>query len=200
MKKVVYTVLFGNYELYEPKYINKDWKLICFTDQDIQSKSWNIIKMNGDKKKSREVKILCHRYIDFDICLYIDAKFKIKCNLDTFVATNLKHDLSLMTHNKRKCAYDEAKFCIKKGKDAKEVLQQQINNYKKDGFPKDFGLFAPGIMIRRNTHEVRNFMYMWWYQVKKYSYRDIVSFPYVLWNYPIDVDLMPFKSTYRGFK
>ena len=60
MKKVVYTVLLGEYTLNEPKFINKDWSLICFSDRDIKSDNWDvrvIKEINNSRKKSREIKI-----------------------------------------------------------------------------------------------------------------------------------------------
>jgi len=200
MKKVVYTVLLGkDYKLYEPSYKNEDWSFICFTDQDIKSKHWTIKKVEGGLKKSREIKILCDKYIDFDICLYIDAKFKIKFNIDNFVKENLKTNIAVMKHNMRTCSYDEGQFCIEIGKDKKETILKQLEYYKSDGFPKDFGLYAPGIMIRKNEREVNEFMKLWFDEVKKYSYRDIISFSYILWKNPIEIDKMIFRETYGAF-
>jgi len=200
MKKVIYTVLLGDYKLNEPTIINQDWELICFTDQNIKSKYWKIVKVKGGKKKSRHIKIRLDQYMDYDICLYIDAKFTIKCNLDYFVKENLKNDLALMKHNKRNCAYDEGEFCIKIGKDKKEIIEEQLSIYRNVRFPKRFGLYAPGIMIKRNTEEVNRFMELWYDQVERYSYRDIISFSYTLWKNPIDLSLMDFRKTYGRFR
>jgi len=199
MKKIVYTVLLGDYKLNEPHIINHDWELICFTDQNIKSEYWRIIKVEGGKKKSRHIKIRLDQYMDYDICLYIDAKFTIRQNLKSFIKDNLKSDLCLMRHNKRNCAYDEGEFCIKIGKDKKEIIEDQLNIYRNVGFPKQFGLFAPGIMIKRNTEEVNRFMEQWYDQVERYSYRDIISFSYTLWLNPINLSLMNFKETYKRF-
>jgi len=202
LKKIVYTVLLGDYKLNEPEYINKDWVLLCFTDKDLVSKNWNIIKIKTDspRKKSREIKIRSDKYFNYDLCIHLDAKFTIKCDLNKFVARNLSTDLAVMKHNKRSCVYAEAKFCISIGKDSEEVLLNQIDCYKKDGFPNSFGLYAPGIMIKRNSQEVTEFMKMWYDEVNRHSYRDIVSFSYVLWKKPIKINLMPFKETYMRFK
>lgn len=199
MKKVVYTVLLGNYKLNEPRYKNNNWEHLCFTDQNIYSHHWKILKAKGGKKKSREIKIRSDLFFDYDICLYLDARFTIKCDLDAFVKEYLKTDLCVMEHNKRKCAYKEGKFVTKLGIDKKTVIDKQLGIYKEMGFPKDFGLYAPGIMIKKNTPEVNHFMQIWYDQVKKYSYRDIISFSYTLWVNPIELSLMPFKPTYRRF-
>lgn len=199
MKKIAYTVLLGNYKLNEPSYMNEDWELICFTDQNIKSKNWNIIKVEGGRKKSREIKIRSDKYFDYDVCLYLDARFTIKCNLNEFVNEYLKSNLAVMKHNKRKCSYDEGHFCIKISKDKRKTILNQLNHYKTKGLPEGFGLYAPGIMIKRNTKEVNKFMKLWYNEVEKYSYRDIISFSYVLWKNPIEISLMPFKETYGRF-
>lgn len=202
MKKVIYTILFGDYILHEPTYLNNDWELICFSDMVIKSDNWNVVNVKYDDpiKKSREIKIRCDRFIDFDICIYIDAKFTIKCDLNKFVYNNLKFNMSLMKHNRRNCLYKEAKYCLDIGKGKKEDIIKQINYYKQLGFPKNFGLYAPGIMIRKNNHDILKFMKLWYDEVKKYSCRDQISFPYVLWKNPIKFDIMPFKKTYGEFK
>ena len=201
MKKVVYTVMLGKkYKLNEPKYITKGWEFICFTDQNIKSNIWKIVKAKGGKKESRKIKILSHYFFDYDLCLYLDSKFVVKCNLDKFVEDYLKSDLCVMEHNKRKCVYKEGEFIIKLGIDKPEVVTPQLAAYRKEGMPKDNGLYAPGIMIKRNTLEVNIFMEHWFNQVRRYSYRDILSLAYTQWKYPINLSLMPFKKTYMRFR
>lgn len=204
IKKVIYTVLFGNnrLELNEPKHMNKDWSLICFTDRHIKSTNWNIIKIkhNDPLKKSREIKIRCDKFLDFDVCIYIDSQFTIKCDLDNFMSKNLKNDFSLMRHMCRKCVYKEAAHCILKGKGNKNSILEQIKQYQKEGFPRNFGLYACGIMIRKNTPEVVDFMKIWYNEIHKYSYRDQISFPYILWKTPIKIDVMAFEKTCSMFR
>lgn len=202
MNKVVYTILLGDYQLNEPEYINSDWDHICFTNWKHNSKNWSIIQIdecNNLRKKAREIKIRYDRFLDFDICLYFDAKFTIKCDLNNFVEENLKANIAVMKHNKRSCAYDEAKFCINLGIDNKDIITKQILSYQNDGFPVGFGLYGTGILIRKNSPEVIKFMKMWYDEIKKHSCRDQISFSYVLWKYPIEISSMSFKETYKRF-
>jgi hypothetical protein len=203
MKKVVYTVLIGDYKLNEPTFINRDWSLVCFSDKNFKSNHWHIRKIQDirdPRKKSREIKIRCDRFLEFDLCLYIDAKFTVKIDLDKFVEENMKNDITLMEHNKRRCVYKELDFCIEMGKDDRHVLKNQFFAYRDSGLPKNFKLYAPGIMLRRNTKEIIDFMKLWYKEVEMYSYRDIPSFSYVLWKNPIEVNTIPFKKTYKSFK
>ena len=44
--KVIYTAIFGDYDtLKEPLVITPGWKYICYTDQDFESKVWEIKKV-----------------------------------------------------------------------------------------------------------------------------------------------------------
>jgi hypothetical protein len=203
MKKVVYTVLIGDYKLKEPTFVNKDWSLICFSDRVHKSNNWTVKKIKhfkDSRKKSREIKIRCDRFLDFDLCLYIDAKFTVRVDLNKFVEENMKTDIVVMEHNKRSCIYKELDFCIKMEKDDINILNKQSLSYRKSGFPKNFKVYAPGIMLRRNTNQVIDFMKLWYKEVEKYSYRDIPSFSYVLWKNPIEVSTIPFKKTYKKFR
>lgn len=203
IKKVVYTVLIGNYKLHEPQYINKDWKLICFTNKDIVSKNWTIVRVNDVRnpiKKAREIKIRCDKYLDFDVCLFIDAKFVIKCDLNRFIEKNLKHDIALMTHPSRDCVYNEGNFCIKANKGNKKDILKQMSFYKNRGLPLHFGLYGTGILIRNNTPAVIKFMKMWYKEIEKYSCRDQISFSYILWKAPIKFSTMHFRRTYSMFR
>jgi len=204
MKKVVYTVLLGKkYKLNEPKHFNKDWKLKCFTDQNIKSKNWEIINITDFKdprKKSREIKIVNHNFFEYDVCLYLDSRFTIKTDLDFMVNKYLKKNISVMSRKKRICSYkEEIDLCIDLNLDSKKILTKQFNQYKSDGFPSDSMLYSPGIMLKKNTKRTRKFMELWYGEVKKYSYRDIVSFAYTIWKYPIEIIAMPHRPTYRSF-
>ncbi len=204
MKKVVYTVLLGKkYKLNEPKYFNKGWTLKCFTDQDISSKNWKIIKVKGVKdsrKKSREIKIANHRFFNYDVCLYLDARFTIKTNLDSMVKKYLKKNIAVMSRKKRHRDHkEEIDLCIRLKLDNKKVLTKQFNEYKSDSFPSNARLYSPGIMLKKNSKEIRKFMELWYNEVDKHSYRDIVSFAYVLWKYPVEISVMPHKPMYRSF-
>lgn len=204
MKKVIYTVLLGNNytKLNKPEHINRDWSLICFTDKDITSNDWKItnIKHRNKLKKSREIKIRCDMFIDFDVCIYIDSQFTIKCDLDKFISENLKNNIAVMGHTQRRCAYKEATHCISKNKGDKETIRKQIKDYRDEGFPRKFGLYSCGILIRRNDPAVMDFMKLWYNEVEKYTYRDQISFPYILWKTPMKIDVMDFKKTCSSFR
>ena len=53
-KKVIYTTIFGGYdELTEPHFIPNGWDFICFTDTDLKSKNWKIVKVATTKAQRK---------------------------------------------------------------------------------------------------------------------------------------------------
>ena len=47
--------------------------------------------------------------------------------------------------------YEEAKACISLGKDSREVIREQINRYRSEGYPKNIGMVETGIMLRKHN-------------------------------------------------
>ncbi len=200
-KRVVYTAIFDNYDkLLDPKIISPSFDYICFTDSDIKSDVWKIIKVSPEYKdatrNARKYKILPHRYLsDYQISIWIDGNMVIKGDLDEAVEKYLKNDnMAVYDHSVlpngegRDCIYQEAESLlemIKKGKpkDDPQIIQKQMEKYRKEGYPKGNGLISTMIIFRKhNSNEVKQIMEDWWQEVKGYSKRDQLSLNYVLWK------------------
>lgn len=193
-ENVIYTVITGNADkLRNPSVLSIGWDHICFTDNPhLKSDVWKIVLIKDKiepRKLSRKVKLLPHLYLeDYKISLYIDSYILINRDINEFVEQQLvKGDVVVKTHPRRNNISDELKQIIVLGKDDPEIVTEQVLNYKAEGFNKDL-LFENGIMIRRhNTNGCMNIMNAWWNQIQRYSYRDQLSLPYVLWklNYQV---------------
>lgn len=200
-RKVVYTAIFGNYDkLLDPKIISPFFDYICFTDFDIKSDVWKIIKVSPEYKdatrNARKYKILPHRYLsDYQISIWIDGNMVIKGDLDEAVEKYLRnnnmavYDHSVLPNGEgRNCIYQEAESLlemIKKGKpkDDPHIIQKQMEKYRKEGYPKDNGLISTMVIFRKhNDKAVIQVMEDWWQEVKDYSKRDQLSLNYVLWK------------------
>jgi hypothetical protein len=197
MNKVVYTCITGAYDtLKEPKIVSEGWDYICFTDSDLKSETWQIIKIgkSNDQIRHQRKKKIYNEYIfeNYDVSVWVDGSMFINCNLDELLIEN-DSDFSIMKHPAQTCITGEARGILILKKDTKESLERQINDYFSEGYPKDYGIIASGIMIRRHTDKVINFCKLWYEQVKKYSHRDQMSFGYVHWKNRIDVNLMSFN-------
>lgn len=188
--KTIYTAIFGNYDdLKEPLIITPGWQYICFTDQTLESKTWQIIHREvlpeGQQRTARYYKIMFHRHIETEFSMWIDASFIINCDLNEWWK-RFKEPMMCVKHpSSRNCVYDEARHCITFGKDEDWIIEKQIDDYVKAGLPIGNGLIQSGILMRQLTAEAVCLCSMWWEQLRRYSVRDQLAFAYAAWRLPI---------------
>jgi len=200
MKIVVYTAIFGKYDglIPQPKYTNVDY--VCFTDQEFQSKIWEVRKVTpqfGDDqtRNNRYYKIRPHLHFpDHDVSIYIDGNFVLKRNphhlLNKLKETNmLVFDHNQTTTDARKCVYKEYEALIELGKvegqykDDPEIMRKQIERFRAEGYPENNGLLFAAVLIRKhNADDVKAAMESWWKILMNESKRDQLSFNYVAWK------------------
>lgn len=190
-KVVVYTCNYNNYDiLHEPLKVNNNVKYICFSDNIRKSNVWEYkhFQMSYSPcRLSRIPKILSHQFLpEHDISIYVDANFQINFNVLDVIKNLEKNDLIAYKHNFRNCIYDEAEYCKIRNKDNHKIIDKHINNLRLDGFPKQYGLFENGFLIRRNTEEIRKLNELWWNVFIKGTNRDQLSLMYCLWKYNIN--------------
>ena len=207
-KKVIYTSVFGSeYYLHDPEVKMEDWDFICFTDNpDYKSDIWDVVltpKIYDGARDSKKPKILPHRYFQkYDISVWVDGDIKITANINELVDKYLNDsDYAVFNHelcglsttgnlNVRKCIYEEAKFIKWLGdnhpkkhyKDNLNVINNQVDKYRENGYPENNGLARNTILIRRHNTDIIDTMEDWWGEVKYGSKRDQLSFPYVAWK------------------
>lgn len=206
MKLVIYTAIFGNFDkLKTPKIISNNVKYICFSDKKIKCKPWEIriIKPKYDaNRENRRYKILSYKFFpDHEYSIYLDGRYTIMRDLSLHVKEWLgNNDIAVLKHPKRNCLYEEAEACIKGKKDDIEIIKKQINKYKKEGYPENNGLTANGFIIRRHTKKIKEFNESWWNEVKNYSFRDQISFCYVIYKLNLKYTIIPIPSPLLGNK
>ncbi len=216
-KKVIYTSIFGSeYYLHDPEVDMEGWDFICFTDNpNYESNYWKVVltpKIYDGARDSKKPKILPHRYLkDYDISVWVDGDVKITDDINQLVDKYLyDKDYAVFNHefcgitttgnlNVRKCIYDEAKFIKWLGdnhprkhyKDDLNVINNQVNRYREEGYPKNNGQARNTILIRRhNNKDIIKTMEDWWTEVKYGSKRDQLSFPYVSWRNKLDFNFI----------
>ncbi|KAJ1393211.1 hypothetical protein SESBI_35175 [Sesbania bispinosa] len=96
--------------------------------------------------------------------------------------------LAISEHGARSSVYDEAKAVVKKNKAKPEEVEVQLNQYKKDGLPEDKrfngkkALCEASVIVRKHTPLTNLLMCVWFNEVVRFTSRDQLSFPYVLWQ------------------
>lgn len=193
-KKVVYTCITSNYDsLIEPTFINTDFDYICFTDNmSIKSSIWEIrplpkeTKDLSQVKKQRYVKINPHKLLsDYELSIWVDGNVEIKGDLNELIDNIKDENISIYVpqHPQRNCIYKEANAVLLLKKDVKEIVNPQIEKYRVEGFPENYGLLQSNILIRyHNNKDCIKLMEDWFEELKNNSHRDQLSFNYVLWK------------------
>jgi len=186
--RTCYTAIFSGYDdLKQPFRVSQHWKYVLYTDQDIENPGvWDVRKVPvmdcGPAKTARWYKINFHKHIQTEESLWIDGTFFINTDLDRWWK-RFKDPMTVVQHPFDKCIFVDIKSCIKGNKGDFWTLIQQAQDYK-DIVPENNGLISSGILMRKNTPEVREFCELWWSQVEKYTERDQPSFGYAAWKMP----------------
>lgn len=192
---VVYSAIAGGYDnLRDIPKKETDVDYICFTDLNIQSRTWDIrplplyLKELPSTKAARCIKTLPYHFLpDYEVSVWVDGNIEVLGRIREFVSIQLQDGVELATsyHPDRTCVYDEADAVIRFGKDTPEEVERQIEAYKREGMPTGLGLAQTGIIVRKHLSEgCKKFCKQWWEEILDKSKRDQLSFPYVLWKNP----------------
>jgi len=185
--KVCYTTITNNYDiLKDPEYITPNWQYVVFADRHYESDVWECVITD---KPNREIKIKGHVDLFKSLTLYVDGSIQIKGDLNVFIS-KVPNWFTLWKHPFRHSVYQEGQEVAKLKGIPKGRVKQQMNKYKKEGFPYHFGLYACGVMLRDfNDSEVRRLCDEWWEEFEKWVPRDQLSLPYVLWKNGYKADI-----------
>jgi len=197
---VIYTAIFGNREpLREPKFRPPGCDFVCFTDQPFSSVTWLVRRMKAPHidplRASRKIKILAHRYVpEYEQSVWIDGNLIVRGDVNELLQKYLseaplavfRHAHGTMDpHNSLK---EEVAFLIHraaqgKSKDDPAVIQAQLSEYERRGFPDTNGLSINMVILRKhNNPNVVAAMNLWWDEYDAWSKRDQMSFNYVMWK------------------
>lgn len=208
-KKVIYTAIFGDtHYLHDPEVISQDYDYICFTDSNqYKSNIWDVRKVTPlythGGLNNRKYKVLPHRFLsNYDFSIYVDGDLKITSDLNNLSQNFESNPLSVLDHslcgvnttgnlNSRNCIYDEANFIKWLGdnhprkhyKDNIDTIFKQMERYQIEKYPSKNGLARTSMIMRNhNNTKVIRVMEDWWLELKHWSKRDQLSFPYVCWK------------------
>ena len=191
-KGVIYTAMTGNYDdIKEPKYINPEYDYILYTDNpSIKSEVWNVRYIENSEnldnvRLARRIKILGHEYLsDYDFSIWVDAKLEIVGDMDSYKNKYRRSEPMLcFNHYTNDCIYEEKETCLELKNDDPEIMEQQMERYRLEGYPEKNGLIDSGILVRDlHDRNVKKVMETWWSEVMNGSRRDQLSFNYACWK------------------
>jgi len=201
---VIYTAIFGGYDNVVEPDIDLPYKMVMFTDGDIKSDKWEVIKVpalyKDSTRNARKYKLLPHRYLsEYNHSIWVDGNFKILKDPTPLVGNAIcaTYDHT-QCFDKRDCIYQEAQAILDLGKqnggykDNPDTIIKQVNHYSSVEYPQRNGLLSSGILVREHNNPMCVLtMEDWWTELKHGSKRDQLSFNYVAWKNRFPFDFIP---------
>lgn len=190
---VLYSALYGRAEAHNPEVfgdVPAARRVIVTDNPDLTCPNAEIVfdpQPDLDPvRAARRPKHMPHLYFpDADWTIWIDNKSKLLAPPDAIVAAvAAQSDAGLFTwpHFARSCLYDEARAVIENGLDDPAIVRRQIRAYRRLGMPPGQGLIESHFLVRRNRPDVAEFGERWHAEVLRYSRRDQIAFPFVVWQ------------------
>jgi hypothetical protein len=155
----------------------------CTTWKQIQSVPFSLDEKYKGRRDAKIYKILPHLFLpDYDYWIWVDPTHEPIMD-PVRICTNMgERDVGLFTHPHRDCAFEEAIEVGRLGYDDPMWLAGQLEYYRICGFPKKYGLYELPAFVRKNTHNVQELNLKWWELICRYSSRDQIGLPFILWK------------------
>lgn len=191
---LIYTCVTGGYEsLIEPLFLPDHVDYIAVTDMEIPSSSrWKKMDINlideirglSDVEKSRYPKICPHKlFPQYEYSIYLDANFRVVADVSQFIKCVGSVPFASNWHPERNSIFDEAEACILAKKGQPDLIRKQMEYYRSQGMPDNYGLIHCNMLIRKhNEPQIMKLMEDWWKEFLLWSKRDQISLPFVLWK------------------
>lgn len=188
-RRVVYTCLFGYSEPFaDYDYDDRNVDYVCFTDDpDLTSSIWTIVHVDNpllDRARlSKRFKALAHLVLpQYESSIYLDNTIRLKQPPSRLFEMFGGHEMAMLWHPQRDCVYDEAREVLALGYDKPDIVNAQMDFYRRLGYPEHNGLNKAGFLMRRHASEaVARTCLEWHGQVLRHSLRDQLSWNVCAW-------------------
>lgn len=197
---VIYSAITGNYDsIAEPQIIDERFDYLFFTNNPkLKSDVWKVIYIEDSEldnvRLARKIKILGYQFLqEYDYSIWIDGKIKIIGDVQRYIAQYAKQlPILCFPHYENNCVYEEEKKCEELAKDNVDVMRRQMERYRQEGYPANYGMIDSCILVRElNNLKLNQVMDFWWEEIKNESYRDQLSFNYAFWKNDFAYDTSP---------
>ena len=149
-------------------------------------------RFNG-RRNAKIYKVMPQMFLpDYDYWFWVDSTHSVIIHPKEIIEKYLgDSEIGLWKHTDRDCAYSEANIIKNLNYDHIDLVDRQIEYYKSVGYPVNNGLYELPVSIRKNTDKIKILNMRWWEQICRYSSRDQISMPFVLWKTGIQPKLLP---------
>jgi hypothetical protein len=195
MKKflVITSITDGKDELKDPEFEFDNCDYFAFVDKNYSDiKIWeqrrvinfSFIDKYKHRRNAKIYKILSSlMFPQYEYIIWVDGNHQLKVDPQSIIDEyGSDSDLLLFKHPDRKCTYEEMGAILHWELDEKSNVKSQYDFYKGIGMPSDWGLFEMSIFIKKTNSIINHLDSLWWEHICKFSSRDQISLPFVLWK------------------
>lgn len=157
MRKVIYTVLTGDYDrLEQPRAVDAGYDYVCFTDQAGRKGVWQLreipLASRNPVLRARYAKLHPHLLLpEYDLSVFMDANLCIASPEFYDVVAACKAEMAVLEHPERNCVYDELRYCYLKEKIGTRAAFAHLRRLKALGMPRHAGLYETNVLLRRHN-------------------------------------------------
>jgi len=200
-KYVIYTAICGEAatsdDLHDPETVFDDTDYIAFVDRDHDCKVWKQIKSTPfsidtkyfNRRNAKVYKAAPHLFMHgWDMCIWHDPTHEVEVDPAGIYRDIItpEGEIALFKHESRNCVYSEAEAILNWNMDHTKVVSEQMEFYRSNKYPEENGLYECPVIVRNSTMKMESLGLRWWEIISKYSSRDQLSMPFVLWSLNID--------------
>ena len=185
MSVAVVSSVFGGYD--EPVFMEQsvECSYVMVTDGGCRVPAgWDHRLVEGDlhpRLMGKFAKCRPWTVAEADFYVWVDGSIQPDCDLvESMLDCLTDADCGFYVHPDRSTISAEAELSVKLAKYRGQDVQGQVADYLSRGHPDDWGLWAAGLFIVRDTPAVRRMGERWLEEIVKWSYQDQLSLPFVL--------------------
>lgn len=123
--------------------------------------------------------------------IWVDGSVTVTSPRFAAEALALADPVAQFDHPDRDCIYDEACASVTILRYAAEPVLAQAEHYRRRGHPEHWGLWAATVIARHHTPQVMRLGTWWTREVRRWSYQDQISQPYVLRQLGLRPSVLP---------
>lgn len=164
-------------------------RAVCVTDDPLlQASGWETVVVDRQEDfrlAGKRPKLTPFSFVADDIVVWVDGSVVVTSTAfrEYCVASLAGNDLVASDHPENRCClFEEAAYCQDWPQNRHMPLREQTAFYRAEGMPERYGLWACGVLVWRDTESSREFGGAWLDENVRWSTRDQVSFPYLLWK------------------
>lgn len=200
-RTAIYTAIFGGYDDLREQPSCPGVDFVCFTDNpSLRSEQWRIEFRNprypDPRMAAKWFKLFPHRALpEYRRSIWIDGGIQLSTGdfADEVLSFLAPSGLAMFRHPARTTIREEAAELVKLGRFPDQPFLQQVEHYYAKRFPDDIGLYAATVMARDHaSRQMHRLGRLWLRENLRWSFRDQLSLPYLLWKLEIQPGVIPY--------